>query len=289
MPKGPGAGFYYAIAAVPLMGAGIFGPEVLSLSAEGKRIAFFLCLVAAVVCVLIGTIKEAKAEVADQSQPGHRRRVIAIIGMFVCGIGFLGFATVYFWPNREGPNGKLPVAALSGPPSLLNLFMTDLRPSVGLMWNAFGDVEVQTDGDKSKVRIFYKIVNDTQANTKFIAFYVPNLGGAFHAVLTFLSKDYKGYFSDIESKHWAVMGSEGTSDAVNTKDIGFSGAIYIYHEDPLSAEELGEMTGRFRENGARVYFRGDKYVLAVWSSIRSGDIKAPPRFEIRNGLPVQVD
>ena len=42
MATGPRFGFYYAVASVPLMGAGIFGPEVFNLSLEAKTICILL-------------------------------------------------------------------------------------------------------------------------------------------------------------------------------------------------------------------------------------------------------
>jgi hypothetical protein len=41
-----------------------------------------------------------------------------------------------------------------------------------------------------------------------------------------------------------------------------------------------------REHGASVQFRGDEYLAAVWSSIQSGAVKPPPRFVIRDGIPL---
>jgi len=38
---------------------------------------------------------------AAEPESGHRRRMIALIGMIIFGLGFLGSATVYFWPARS--------------------------------------------------------------------------------------------------------------------------------------------------------------------------------------------
>jgi hypothetical protein len=100
MAVGPRSGFYYAAASIPLMVAGIFGPDVFHLSLEAKTIAFYGSLGLAALCVVIGAIRELRSEAGAPVTPGHRRRMIAIAGMFISGIAFLTFAAIYFWPER---------------------------------------------------------------------------------------------------------------------------------------------------------------------------------------------
>jgi hypothetical protein len=214
------------------------------------------------------------------------RSPIILVGMLVCLIGFLGLATVYFWPVPKSEPSPEPPSALRDLPDLLSLFMADFKPGIGLVWNAFGDIDVATGDQKQSVRIYYKIISDTQSNTKFLAFYVPLVGESpFKALLAFLAKEYASYF-DIEQKHWAIVGQQGSSDQTNTQRLAFSGRIYIYHNDSMGAEEVGVSTRLFREHGASVQFRGDEYLAAVWSSIQSGAVKPPLKFVIRDGIPV---
>lgn len=49
---------------------------------------------------MVGAAKEMQVESASRLKPGHRRRMISIVGMLVCGVGFLVFAAAYFWPER---------------------------------------------------------------------------------------------------------------------------------------------------------------------------------------------
>jgi Leucine-rich repeat (LRR) protein len=106
-------GFYYAIASVPLMGAGVFGPDVLHLSQPAKKIAFYLCLAAAVLLLIVGAAKEYKDELRASRSLGHGRRVIAILGMLICGVGFLGFAAAYFWHSAARSPDSTAVAQLA--------------------------------------------------------------------------------------------------------------------------------------------------------------------------------
>jgi hypothetical protein len=117
MAASPRFGFYYALASIPLMGAGVFGPDVFHLSVEGKTIAFYGCLGLAVLCVVIGPTKELRAEAGASVTPGHRRRMIAIAGMFASGMAFLIFAAIYFWPQRSVNPAGAPAAAVATPSS----------------------------------------------------------------------------------------------------------------------------------------------------------------------------
>jgi hypothetical protein len=113
MARGPRFGFYYAIASIPLMGAGILGPDVLPLSPEWKAATFYVCVALALLCVIVGAFKELQDETAEGRAPGHRRRMIAIVGMLSCGVGFVGFATAYFWPTVPKSAQHEPKAAAS--------------------------------------------------------------------------------------------------------------------------------------------------------------------------------
>jgi hypothetical protein len=106
-----GPGFFYAIASVPLMLAGVVGPDVFHLSDQLKELTFFACMALAFLCVLLGAWKEIQEEKTEVRSKGHRRRMIAIWGMALCGLGFIGFTCAYFWPLL--PTGRLP---LSGDP-----------------------------------------------------------------------------------------------------------------------------------------------------------------------------
>jgi hypothetical protein len=94
------AGFYYAASAVPLMIAGLVGADAFGASAQTREIIFFLCLATALGMIIVGATKEVRNEASAISKSGHGRRVIAIWGMGVCGLGFLAFAGAYFWPSK---------------------------------------------------------------------------------------------------------------------------------------------------------------------------------------------
>jgi hypothetical protein len=101
MAWGPRAGFYYALAAIPLTVAGMYGAEALDLTHTQKTIVAVATLAVALVLIGIGAMTELRAERQTHTTTGHRRRMIAIGGMLIFGIGFLGVAGAYFWPSTE--------------------------------------------------------------------------------------------------------------------------------------------------------------------------------------------
>lgn len=124
-PEGPRFGFYYAVASFPLMAAGVLGPDLFPVSLEAKALAFYACLGLAFFFLLIGTFKELQVEAVDHLRRGHRRRMIAIGGMLICGMGFIGFTGAYFWPSKEAQNAAK--VATFPPSEVTSQQVSDLR------------------------------------------------------------------------------------------------------------------------------------------------------------------
>jgi len=124
---GLGAGFYYALAGVALMLAGVVAPDVFHLTPRMKELVFFGCMAAAFLCVIAGAAKEARSESASPTKRGHKRRMIAIYGMLISGLTFIAFATAYFWPTEDA------TTEATKPPDAEN------RPSVAPISTAYFD------------------------------------------------------------------------------------------------------------------------------------------------------
>ncbi len=62
----------------------------------------FVTAILIFVAVIIGLRGEA-----NRPEGGHRQRMIALVGMVVCGAGFLGFAGAYFWPSPLPTHGEV--------------------------------------------------------------------------------------------------------------------------------------------------------------------------------------
>jgi hypothetical protein len=61
--------------------AGVVAPDVFRLTVQSKEIAFFSCMAAAFICVILGAGKEIRAEASEERYSGHVRRMISIYGI----------------------------------------------------------------------------------------------------------------------------------------------------------------------------------------------------------------
>ena len=86
----------------------------------------------------------------------------------------------------------------------------------------------------------------------------------------------------------AEAGGRGSQSFTKSTELVFTGRIFIYYEDSLTLAQLGKLAEVFAQNGSSPEFRSTSYAAAVWSSIRSGDVKAPPRYDLHDGLPQLV-
>lgn len=237
----------------------------------------------------------------------------ATTGLLVGGAIFVGLPEALRWISHRlvlvppmlattKPEGATPAekhdSALreSPPPSLLSLFMTDLQPSEGMTWNASVEITIRVGDREVIIPIFYNIYDDTNANAKYLAFYIPaiHIKGAQPSVHSYsiaeeIAEKYPQWIKDIQENRWAVIKSTGSSSSDSTKDIPFSGRIFIYHADDFSIEQLAALQKLFRKHGATVQFRGMDYATAAWTAIRAGDAKPPPSYVLKNGYPMRED
>lgn len=186
----------------------------------------------------------------------------------------------------DKPNGQS-----SSPPTLFSLFMSDLQPSKGIIWNAFSDFDLGVGDKTEKVRIFYNIYDDFISHSKYIAFYVPAIfitgttpSSQTFDIVRYIANSYSGLLRDVQENRWAEMKTLGDVSAESTRNVTFSGRIFFYCADNLSIE-LAELRGIYQEHGADAQFRGMDYALAVWDSIQLGRVKTPQQYEVQNGVP----
>ncbi len=101
-----------ALAAIPAGVALMAAPEYIGILKEYPGPFFWGGLIVAAVLIGAAIIIAFRGE-ASQPRSGHRRRMIALAGMIIFGLGFVGAAAVYFWPTR--PPTPRDSAAHAGP------------------------------------------------------------------------------------------------------------------------------------------------------------------------------
>ena len=79
-----------------------------------------------------------------------------------------------------------------------------------------------------------------------------------------IADKYKGMLNDLNSNVLIVSKNPGDTAKIFSKDLHFSGRIYIYHEDDLTLQQLGFLEGLYKANNLSIQFRGSDYVVARW-------------------------
>lgn len=58
-----------------------------------------------------------------------------------------------------------------------------------------------------------------------------------------------------------------------SKELVFTGSLYIYVESDLTDEQRGTLSGLFKAKGVDVRFRGPDYANTMWMKLRAADNK----------------
>jgi hypothetical protein len=74
--------------------------------------SFLGFLILAIVLFLLGVGSALQGE-ARTLRRGHKRRMVSLLGMVICGLGFVAFAAAYFWPSGPQTDSPSAVAKLA--------------------------------------------------------------------------------------------------------------------------------------------------------------------------------
>ncbi len=118
-----------ALAAIPAGVALMAAPEYIGILKEHPGPFFWGGLILASGLIGAATIIAVRGE-ALEPRSGHRRRMIALAGMVICGVGFLGFSALYFWPTAT--TKKSAVAASESTSALANQTLPGFSATFGL-------------------------------------------------------------------------------------------------------------------------------------------------------------
>jgi hypothetical protein len=181
------------------------------------------------------------------------------------------------------------------PPTLASLFMTESMAKKGSEMLGFSNINFKTEypnkkpGPPAIMRIFFNLWSDTEEQSKWISFYIPHSShpNGTSAIIENIASDYTSFFSMTERTMSLRWESEGDSNPLWARKFRFTGAIYIYNEDPLSMKDVYNFTNLFEKRGASVEFRGAQRVNAVWRSMRLGEARPSPDYQVQiyHGMP----
>ncbi|HLL76526.1 MAG TPA: toll/interleukin-1 receptor domain-containing protein [Pyrinomonadaceae bacterium] len=185
-------------------------------------------------------------------------------------------------------------------PTLKDYFETDFKqyPTAGRELVIPG---VDREGKPIEAKVSVRAHFEFDSGTKFNSFYVPTCYDPLGLMRVLLQDRFRLSAEDFGGLiPVAQIGFPG-EEARHSKDLRFSGRIYIYSENELSSDELAVLKGEAAQRNLFVQFRGPSYakertaneVPLAFISHDSRDkktIAGPLALELRKrGCPVWYD
>lgn len=111
--------------------------------------------------------------------------------------------------------------------------------------------------DDTKFKIKSNVYYDFESMTKFISYYIPSHPKTFE-----ICRDLTIHYKDVlNSSDGLVVESKVPGlRPVNSKDLKFTGIIYIYHEYPLFEKQKRDLYDLYEQNGLFVQFLDSEYL-----------------------------
>jgi hypothetical protein len=256
--------------AVPLGVALMAAPDYLHIPPAYLGLCFWgglgltaLLLGAAVVIAIKGE--------AGEPRIGHKRRMIALVGMIVCGIGFLGFAGAYFWPaaisarvgDVPAAPGKAAITAeydalRDGDVSnkLLELYQSDFKNEI--MYSA---IEILSATDGREIKIGFRIYMNFDSNSYFLSGFVPDDHLAYNLSIRILN-DYRSYASELFSRYLLVQPTPTGDGPRTSSNMTFTGALYLYTARILTEQQVSLLHSSAEAQKVLLRLRGLDYAAS---------------------------
>jgi hypothetical protein len=161
---------------------------------------------------------------------------------------------------------NVPLKHLDAQPTLYSLFKHDFDSTVRIS----GPFTVkEKDTNKTIAEFDAQIYMDFPARSKFIGVYFPRTTPDETVKQCELFADYlQGILGmQMPEATSAFVGEE----MMSSKDLIFSGRVFIYHEDSLSLEQRASLEVLYKSKNLSVQFRGPDYLagrILAWSASR---------------------
>ncbi len=110
-----------------------------------------------------------------------------------------------------------------------------------------------------KVRVQSRIYMDYDAKSSFLGFYIPSSPRTYE-IAAMLADNYNATLE--AGKEISVTTSNsGEKIATSSKDLAFTGRIFLYHEDALELQKLAALETLYKSKNLSVQFRGPDYLV----------------------------
>lgn len=187
---------------------------------------------------------------------GSLHNMIALAGMIIFGLGFVGSATFYFWPHSSIHNSS------SGKSAIKDAYLKDFN-LLSKEVNFSLEFNLPT-GMRNRVDVLGKMYYDFDARSKFLSFFVPpsfNFVDACKDVVNDIQEIVKHAEAGVE-----VQGGHiGQLGMTSGKDIPFSGRVYLYHETPMTTTYVFYLLTIAKNHNIDLVFRSHEYLRGSWT------------------------
>lgn len=116
------------------------------------------------------------------------------------------------------------------------------------------------------VEITEKIYRDFAGKSQFLGYYIPQSPNAYVILYKYLPDASKMAIKEMDLQMDVISGHVTDSRKTASRDLVFSGRIYIYHENDFSLQRLAALERLYESKGLSVIFRGQAYLFTVWQS-----------------------
>jgi len=259
--------------AVPAAGLLFFGAAALFAVLTQPDLAhWYLAFWVGVICTPLGAANVIMLLIWEMIDPvlrDRRRKVLPVllVNFGICAI--IGGLVLYFSESKIPSEIKT-----TDHPTLLSMFVRDLQTNPGFI--IYGCTEY--DQPDLKDRIYYKIVGNVSANSKFLVFYIPSSKYLFR-IIESIATEHADWISQVENTIHFNNEVQGNTSPVLSQNMVFSNVIYIYHEDTLDAVQIGNLTKTFNEKNLVLQIRSHSYLMGAWDAIKAGRIAKIPEYQ----------
>jgi hypothetical protein len=193
----------------------------------------------------------------------------AIAGLWV----FVGLPLQLKW--LEGREAKMKASATTheAPPrpsspnqnlSMEDLFTKDFSDLLNFQRALSMRVQNPANGLDTSVEVKIRLHYDFRSNTQFVSIYVPFFGDVrLHEGLVGFIDNLKKEIQNHrdEAKNVGVGSQIPGAPMIESKDLVFSGRVFLYTLNALNPIQIGQLVGSYRNDGLFLEIRGNDYLF----------------------------
>ncbi|HLL72316.1 MAG TPA: hypothetical protein VK363_12820 [Pyrinomonadaceae bacterium] len=150
---------------------------------------------------------------------------------------------------------------LEPPKTLHDYFITDFNQWLNADYVVpINLIDTQTSSITPVTIVKTKLCLDFDANNKFLVFYIPNNPDTYNVCIA-LANQYKEIVAMPDKVGLVESRNPGDARKISSKELTFSGRVFIYHEQTLLQDELDKLVPIYKQKGLSPQFRGIEYAF----------------------------